>query len=225
RAQGGDEQAKESLVVHNIALVKSIVRGYLRRGVDYEDLMQIGSMGLLKAIDGYNASFGVRFSTYAVPMISGEIKRFLRDDGAIKVSRVLKENAIKIYRMSEQHKKKTGRDPTLSEIAAATGLEKEDVVHALEASRDPLSLEEPVFAEGEATLMDTLAVPEETALMDRLLIGQLLDRLNERERQVILLRFYRDKTQSEIARIIGVSQVQVSRILSKTLAKLKEEAL
>ena len=134
-AQHGDDSAREELVVRNMALVGSIVRGYLGRGAEYDDLMQIGSIGLIKAIDGYDAQFGVRFSTYAVPMISGEIKRFLRDDGIIKVSRSLKENALKIYRASESLKKSLGREPHISEIAEQTELDPEEIVHALEAVR------------------------------------------------------------------------------------------
>lgn len=223
-AQHGDAAAKETLVLKNIALVKSIVRGYLHRGVDFEDLMQIGSMGLLKAIAGYDIQYNVRFSTYAVPMISGEIKRFLRDDGMIKVSRYLKENAMKIYRAMDAFKKKQGRDPTIEEIAQATGIEKEDIVQSLDAVKDPVSLDEPVFEESESTLLDTLKDDGGSQVIDQLLIKELLEKLSERERQIILLRFFRDKTQSEIAQIIGVSQVQVSRLLGKTLEKLKKAA-
>jgi len=223
-ARQGDEDARETLVVRNIALVKSIVRGYLGRGVDYEDLMQIGSMGLLKAISGYDPKFNVRFSTYAVPMISGEIKRFLRDDGMIKVSRFLKENAIRIYRAMEQLKKKLGRDPNIEELSEATGIGKEEIVHSLDAAREPISLHEPMFEESEATLMDTLQKDEGNEVIDQLLVKELIGKLDEREKQIILLRFFRDKTQSEIAEIIGVSQVQVSRLLAKTLEKLKKAA-
>lgn len=224
-AQQGDDEARETLVVRNIALVKSIVRGYLRRGVDFEDLMQIGSMGLIKAIAGYDPAFGVRFSTYAVPMISGEIKRFLRDDGMIKVSRFLKENAIKIMRASEQLKKKLGREPTLEELSEETEIEREEIVQSMEAVREPVSLSEPVFEEnGKTTVLDTLVKDEDGELIDRLLVKELLGKLDARERQIILLRFFGDKTQSEIAQIIGVSQVQVSRLLQKTLDKLKDAA-
>lgn len=228
RAQAGDEQAREQLVVKNTALVKSIVRGYLHRGADYEDLLQIGSIGLLKAIDGYDASFGVRFSTYAVPMISGEIKRFLRDDGMIKVSRALKEHAIQLYRAQEQLKKQLGRAPTIEELSVHTGIPPEDAVQALDAVREPVSLYEPMFkdADGKTLLIDTMANQgeEDSLLIDRLLLKELIGKLSERERRIILLRFFRDKTQSEIAEIIGVSQVQISRLLVKTLERLREEA-
>lgn len=225
-AQHGDDSAREELVVRNMALVGSIVRGYLGRGAEYDDLMQIGSIGLIKAIDGYDAQFGVRFSTYAVPMISGEIKRFLRDDGIIKVSRSLKENALKIYRASESLKKSLGREPHISEIAEQTELDPEEIVHALEAVRSPISIYEPVYEDsgGNRLLLDTIAASGDDELIDKLLTGELISKLNDRERSIIYMRYFDDKTQSEIAKAIGVSQVQVSRLLNKALAKLRSIA-
>ena len=225
-AQHGDDSASEELVVRNMALVGSIVRGYLGRGAEYDDLMQIGSIGLIKAIDGYDAQFGVRFSTYAVPMISGEIKRFLRDDGIIKVSRSLKENALKIYRASESLKKSLGREPHISEIAEQTELDPEEIVHALEAVRSPISIYEPVYEDtgGNRLLLDTIAASGDDELIDKLLTGELISKLNDRERSIIYMRYFDDKTQSEIAKAIGVSQVQVSRLLNKALAKLRSIA-
>lgn len=225
-AQHGDDSAREELVVRNMALVGSIVRGYLGRGAEYDDFMQIGSIGLIKAIDGYDAQFGVRFSTYAVPMISGEIKRFLRDDGIIKVSRSLKENALKIYRASESLKKSLGREPHISEIAEQTELDPEEIVHALEAVRSPISIYEPVYEDtgGNRLLLDTIAASGDDELIDKLLTGELISKLNDRERSIIYMRYFDDKTQSEIAKAIGVSQVQVSRLLNKALAKLRSIA-
>ena len=225
-AQHGDDSAREELVVRNMALVGSIVRGYLGRGAEYDDLMQIGSIGLIKAIDGYDAQFGVRFSTYAVPMISGEIKRFLRDDGIIKVSRSLKENALKIYLASESLKKSLGREPHISEIAEQTELDPEEIVHALEAVRSPISIYEPVYEDtgGNRLLLDTIAASGDDELIDKLLTGELISKLNDRERSIIYMRYFDDKTQSEIAKAIGVSQVQVSRLLNKALAKLRSIA-
>ena len=225
-AQHGDDSAREELVVRNMALVGSIVRGYLGRGAEYDDLMQIGSIGLIKAIDGYDAQFGVRFSKYAVPMISGEIKRFLRDDGIIKVSRSLKENALKIYRASESLKKSLGREPHISEIAEQTELDPEEIVHALEAVRSPISIYEPVYEDtgGNRLLLDTIAASGDDELIDKLLTGELISKLNDRERSIIYMRYFDDKTQSEIAKAIGVSQVQVSRLLNKALAKLRSIA-
>ena len=230
RAQAGDDSSNEQLIVSNIALVKSIVKGYLGRGIDYDDLVQIGSIGLLKAIKGYDESYNVRFSTYAVPMISGEIKRFMRDDGMIKVSRSLKENSIKIFRAQERLKISLNRDPDLSELSEVTGLSTEDIVEAMEAVRDPISIYEPVCHDKDskpALLLDTMqdiSVKEDSRIVDELLVEQLLNSLTERERKIVLLRFFRDKTQSEIASLIGVSQVQVSRIIARTIEKLKKLA-
>ncbi len=221
-AQNGDEQAKEELIEKNIPLVKSIVKGYLGRGTEYEDLFQLGSLGLLKAILHYDASFEVRFSTYAVPLISGEIKRFLRDDGPIKVSRVLRENAAKAYRAAEQLKKELGREPTTAELAKAAGMTEEDLIECTDASRAPLSIDEPLNEDSDATLLDTLSVSEDEHTINRLLIRQLLAQFSPRERQVIMLRYFGDKTQSQIAALIGVSQVQVSRILKSSLQKLRD---
>ena len=223
-AHQGDKTARDRLVTENLGLVWSIVKHLAGRGYEQEALFQIGSIGLLKAIDKFDLQYQVRFSTYAVPMITGEIRRFLRDDGMIKVSRYLKENAMKIYRAMDAFKKKQGRDPTIEEIAQATGIEKEDIVQSLDAVKDPVSLDEPVFEESESTLLDTLKDDSGSQVIDQLLIKELLEKLSERERQIILLRFFRDKTQSEIAQIIGVSQVQVSRLLGKTLEKLKKAA-
>ena len=221
-AQNGDEQAKEELIEKNIPLVKSIVKGYLGRGTEYEDLFKLGSLGLLKAILHYDASFDVRFSTYAVPLISGEIKHFLRDDGPIKVSRVLRENAAKAYRAAEQLKKELGREPTTAELAKAAGMTEEDLIECTDASRAPLSIDEPLSEDSDATLLDTLSVSEDEHTINRLLIRQLLAQFSPRERQVIMLRYFGDKTQSQIAALIGVSQVQVSRILKSSLQKLRD---
>ncbi len=223
-AKQGDLRSKEELVTHNIALVKSIVRGFLGRNVEYDDLFQIGSLGLLKAIDGYDASFGVRFSTYAVPMISGEIKRFIRDDGMVKVSRSLKENAMKIRRAQDELSKKTGKEPCIEELSAHTGLEKEEIVLALEAVVPPTSIDEPIFEDGEVTVADRLVHDDRSQILDTLLIKELLSKLSAKEKKLITLRFFMDKTQSEIAVIMGVSQVQISRLLTKTLQKLKKAA-
>lgn len=226
RAKQGDEKAKETLVVKNIALVKSIVKGYLKRGAEYDDLMQIGAMGLIKAIDGFDTAYDVKFSTYAVPMIAGEIKRFLRDDGMIKVSRSLKENAVKIFRATEKLKKNLNREPDIGEIAEETGIEREEIVNSLEAVREPVSIYEPIFEnrDGKAELLDTLAVEDDNSMIDRLMVSELLSRLEEREKKIIQLRFFDDKTQGEIAKIIGISQVQVSRLLVRTLEKLRKAA-
>ena len=221
-AQSGSEQAKEQLIQQNIPLVKSIVKGYLGRGTEYEDLFQLGSMGLLKAILNYDASFHVRFSTYAVPLISGEIKRFLRDDGPIKVSRLLRENAAKAYRAAEELKKELGREPSTKELAAAAGITEEALIECTDAARAPLSIDEPISDDSGTTLLHMLSTTEEESTLNRILVRQLLQRFSPRERQVVMLRYFQDKTQSQIAEIIGVSQVQVSRILKAALKKLRE---
>lgn len=227
-ANAGDEEAKETLIIKNAALVRSIVKGFTARGAEYDDLYQTGLIGLLKAIEGYDEKYNVRFSTYAVPMIAGEIKRFLRDDGIIKVSRSLKENAVKIFRAQEKLKKELLREPLLSEISRETGLEPEEITQSLDAVREPVSIYEPVFSDGGdggAVIADTVAIEgEEQTVIDRLLIEKLLSELSEREKKIIILRFFRDKTQSEIAKNMGVSQVQISRIITKALKKLRDNA-
>lgn len=213
----------------NAALVKSIVKGYVGRGAEYEDLFQTGCIGLIKAIKGYDSQYEVRFSTYAVPMISGEIKRFLRDDGIIKVSRSFKENAVKIYRAQEKLKRETGREPTLSELSKECGLTEEEITQSLDAVREPISIYEPMYnsdGDSKMLLVDTVASEEgtENKVIDKLLLQKLMQELTERERKILLLRFFRDKTQSEIAGMMGVSQVQISRIITKSLEKLRKSA-
>ena len=228
-AQNGDREAEETLVVKNAALVKSIVKGYVGRGAEYEDLFQTGCIGLIKAIKGYDSQYELRFSTYAVPMISGEIKRFLRDDGIIKVSRSFKENAVKIYRAQEKLKRETGREPTLSELSKECGLTEEEITQSLDAVREPISIYEPMYnsdGDSKMLLVDTVASEEgtENKVIDKLLLQKLMQELTERERKILLLRFFRDKTQSEIAGMMGVSQVQISRIITKSLEKLRKSA-
>lgn len=224
QAQSGDTQARETLILQNTPLIKSIVKRFLGRGPEYEDLFQLGSLGLLKAIEGFDPSFGVRFSTYAVPMIAGEIRRFLRDDGPLKVGRHLKQQAARLLALQEQLKESCGQEPTLEELSQAAGLTPEEAILALDACRTPRSIEEPIFEDRSAssTLGDTLPAPEDAFAIDKLLLKEQLSLLPPRERQIILLRYFSDKTQSEIASLIGVSQVQISRILQKTLQKLRQ---
>lgn len=223
-AQNGDNAAKETLVVRNTALVKSIVKKFLNRGVEFEDLMQIGSLGLIKAVLGYDARFNVRFSTYAVPMIAGEIKRFLRDDGIIKVSRSLREKSFEIFSAKEVLKNELKREPTIDELAAKLDMAAEDIVFAMEAVRTPVSIFEPAFEdEGSKTLLiDTMSEGSDNDMIDTILLKELIQKLEPKERQLIMLRFFSDKTQMEIAELMGVSQVQVSRLITKTIQKLKK---
>ncbi len=223
-AQRGDDGAKEKLIVRNTALVKSIVKKFMNRGVEFEDLMQIGSLGLVKAVLGYDPSFEVRFSTYAVPMIAGEIKRFLRDDGIIKVSRSLREKSFEIFGVKEKMKAELKREPTIEEIAQRLDMSPEDIVFAIEAVRSPVSIYEPAFDDdsSKTLLIDTMAQNPEYDMIDSILLKELIQNLDPKERRLIMLRFYSDKTQMEIAEILGVSQVQVSRLISKTLEKLRK---
>lgn len=223
-AQNGDDEAKETLVIRNTALVKSIVKKFLNRGVEFDDLMQIGSLGLVKAVLGYDPKYDVRFSTYAVPMIAGEIKRFLRDDGIIKVSRSLREKSFEIFSMKERMKEELKREPTIEELSEKLEMSSEDIVFAMEAVRNPVSIYEPAFDDdsSKTMLIDTMSNNTDNEMIDKILLKELIQGLDPKERQLIMLRFYSDKTQMEIAKILGVSQVQVSRLITKTINKLKK---
>ncbi|MBS5880635.1 MAG: SigB/SigF/SigG family RNA polymerase sigma factor [Clostridium sp.] len=226
-AQQGDEAAQERLTVCNTALVKSIVKRYMNRHVEYDDLFQIGCMGLVKAIQKFDLSYDVRFSTYAVPMIAGEIKRFLRDDGMIKVSRTLKELAAQAAAARERLSAEQGRDVGISEIAAALDVDAEDIAAALEASRPHMSIYEPAYGDdSDALMLDRVqdGADEMGDTLNRVLLKELLGTLEPRERTIILLRYFSDKTQNEIAAEMGISQVQVSRLETKILQKLRERA-
>lgn len=229
KAHGGDKEARETLVEENMGLVYTIARRFGGRGHEPEDLVQIWSIGLLKAIDKFDTSFDVRFSTYAVPMISGEIKRFLRDDGMIKVSRSLKETAGKACMAREILEKRNGREPTLEEISAEIGAAREDIVLAMESAAEVESLHKTIYqGDGSAILlMDRLEErrnPNEELLNSMLLRG-LLEGLPETERTLICLRYFEEKTQTEVAERLGISQVQVSRYEKKILRKLRARAV
>ncbi len=225
-AKEGDAAAKEALLVHNTPLLKSILRRYLNKGVEYDDLFELACMGLLKAISGFDERFGVRFSTYAVPMIAGEIKRFLRDDGSVKVSRALKKTARDINAFIEEYTRGHGAQPSVKEIAAAFSMEESEVVFALGSSHMPLSIyEETPHKDGNLQpIAEKLASPDTPEeMLDRMLLKQAIEKLPEREKKIVVLRYFRDMTQSEVARVVGVSQVQVSRIESKILTRFREE--
>ena len=226
RAQTGDETAKDRLVEGNLALVKSVVKRYLCRGVEYDDLMQLGSMGLAKAIQRFDISLGLRFSTYAVPMIAGEIKRFLRDDGAVKVARSVKELAMRATAAAASIAERTGREAGVVEIALEVGESAEDVAMALDALRPTVSLNETLSDEKQGASIQDFVTDEvnEEQFVDRLLIKDMLSRLDMRERQIIVMRFFMDRTQAEIAEKLGVSQVQISRLIARILVKMREIA-
>ncbi len=226
KAHGGDKEARETLVEENMGLVYTIVRRFAGRGHEMEDLIQIGSIGLIKAIDKFNSAFDVKFSTYAVPMIAGEIKRFLRDDGMIKVSRSLKETAGKAYMVKEALEKKYGREPSLEEISEEIGASREDIVLAMESAAEVESLHKTIYqGDGNAiSLMDKLEEqgnPNEE-LLNHMVLNDVIQTLHEEERMLIRLRYFEDKTQMEVARALGMSQVQVSRYEKKILKKCGE---
>ena len=219
KSHEGDKEARARLVEENTGLVWCVVKRFYNRGVEMEDLFQIGTIGLLKAIDKFDLNYDVKFSTYAVPMIAGEIKRFLRDDGMIKVSRSLKELSYKAYLCREKLQERFGREPSVTELAGELGVEPEELMAALDASSEVESLHK------EVSLMDRLpwrAEPEE-AVLDHLLLKELLGGLEKEERQLIYLRYFADRTQAQAGKELGISQVQVSRLEKKILKSMREQ--
>jgi len=251
QAQQGDRGAKEELVKQNLGLVGSIVKRFEHRGHDREELFQIGSIGLIKAIDKFDTTYEVAFSTYAVPLISGEIRRFLRDDGLVRISRSLKENGWRIRRAAEKISQEKGREASMQELSEETGLSREDIVMAVEANMEVESIYRSVYqsdgselylvdqiAEGKgvgqkysagtadgSTMAGSLGDPEKEKILNDILIRQLLDKLEERERRLIELRYFQDKTQVQTAQELDMSQVQVSRLEKKILLKMRREVL
>lgn len=221
-ARGGDNDACERLLLENSGLIWSVARRYYGRGVDPEDLYQLGCLGFLKAVRGFDTSYGTQFSTYAVPKIAGEIRRFLRDDGSVKVSRGIKERAMALRQCRQDLYHRLGRDPTVGELAQATGLEPEDIAAAETATLSVASLQSQAGEDG-FTLESILGCDGmEEEVVERLALRQAIDALPERERKVILLRFYKNLTQERTARILGVSQVQISRMERRAIGHLRE---
>ena len=227
RAHDGDKEARDRLVMENIGLVWSIVKRFSGRGCETEDLFQIGSIGLLKAIDNFDLSMDVKLSTYAVPMITGEIRRFLRDDGMIKVSRPLKELAMKIYSARERMEFSLGREPTIEELAGQVGVSREEVAAPLEAGAEVESLYRPVGKEddGNGCLLDKLAEKssENEKVLDKIVVKELLSGLGRQEQEIIIRRYFENQTQTKIAEDLHISQVQVSRLEKKILRQLREK--
>ncbi|MRG86469.1 RNA polymerase sporulation sigma factor SigF [Salinibacillus xinjiangensis] len=223
-SQQGDQDARDLLVEKNTRLVWSVVQRFLNRGYDADDLFQIGSIGLLKSIDKFDLSYDVKFSTYAVPMIIGEIQRFIRDDGSIKVSRSLKETGNKIRKKRDELTKEYGRSPTIQELADELDLSPEDIVFAQEASKSPHSIHETVYEnDGDPiTLLDQMS-DEDTKWFDKIALKEVIRNLNERERLIIYLRYFKDQTQSEVANRLDISQVQVSRLEKKILDNIRDQ--
>lgn len=232
QAQEGDKTARNEMVSQNLGLVHSIVKRFEHRGCDREELFQTGCIGLIKAIEKFDLSLELAFSTYAVPLIMGEIRRFLRDDGMVKVSRTLKENGYKISKARELLTNELGREPSIMEIEALTELSREEIVLAMEANRDVESIYQPVAGTDgdELLLVDQLGNTgnpyedsEKEAVLNELVVAQLLDTLDEKERQVIQLRYFENKTQCEVAGTVGMTQVQVSRLERKILVRLRKQ--
>ncbi len=221
KSQAGDDEARETLITENSGLIWAVVRRFVGRGAEMDDLYQLGCLGFLKAVDGFDLGFGTQFSTYAVPKIAGEIRRFLRDDGAVKVSRGVKERASAIKTVRNQLIADLGREPTVSEIAEKTGFSPEDIATAEIATSGIESIHQQTGDEGftlESVLTDTKS---EDSLLEKIALDQAISCLQEREALVIKLRYYHGLTQERTAKVLGVSQVQVSRIEKKALTKLK----
>lgn len=244
KSQAGERDAREVLIEKNLGLVHHIVRRFAGRGYELEDLFQVGTIGLMKAIDKFDLTLGLKFSTYAVPMITGEIKRFLRDDGLVKVSRTIKENGMKVKLARQRLQTSEGHEPTLQELAAESGLAVEDVVLAMEANVEVESIYSAIYQDdgSEVYLVDKLVRGRSSAvgssaaggcgsedeekekLLNHMLLKQLLDGLEPADRELIHMRYFQDKTQMEIASILGISQVQVSRMEKKILLRMREKA-
>ncbi len=226
-AHEGDKAARDQLVTDNFGLIWSIVRRFTGRGYEPEDLFQIGSIGLMKAIDKFDLSYDVKFSTYAVPMITGEIKRFLRDDGMIKVSRSIKEMGLKVKSVREELVYRLGREPTLEEIAGEIGASKEEVAASIEAGAEVESLYRSVNKNDENSILLIDKIEEESCaqeeLLNRMVLRDLLTSLSAKDREIIIRRYYYNETQSQIASKLGISQVQVSRLEKKILKQMREK--
>lgn len=221
-AQNGNNNAKEILITENSPLIKSVIRRYKNKGVETDDLYQLGCMGFVKAINNFSAEYNVKFSTYAVPMIAGEVKRFLRDDGSVKVSRSIKHNAILIKNYIANFQAQTGYEPSIEQIATEFNFEPQDVVLTMEASTQLMSMDEKFDDEDDSLAERTQDSFSPEKLMDKIALRDMINALPAREKRIIIMRYYLDKTQSEIATTLGVSQVQISRIENKILQNFKE---
>lgn len=226
RAHQGDKLARDKILIENTGLIWSIVRRFLNRGHEGEDLFQIGCIGILKAIDRFDTEFDVAFSTYAVPMIAGEIRRFIRDDGIVKISRKIKENQMKIMHQREIYINEKKQEPTIEELEKVCDLTKEEIVMAMDASRNVESIDKEMYSKDSAyTLMD-LAEDDtniEETVLNKIMVQQLMDMLESKERKIINLRYFKNKTQSQVAKEMGMTQVQVSRLEKKILNSMRNE--
>ena len=226
KAQNGDETAKSTLVNENMPLIKSVIKIYRNKGVEYDDLFQLGSLGFVKAINNFNESYGVKFSTYAVPMIAGEVKRFLRDDGSIKVSRALKSLNMQITKYIQKYRENHDTDPSIEHLAKEFNVDEQEIVFAMDSRKALLSLDDKQDETNpnSRTILESIEDQNHTDnFIDSLVLKDLIKELPQKDKQLIALRFFQDKTQSEIADILNVSQVQVSRLENKIIEKLKSK--
>ncbi len=231
RSRNGDRYAREELIEGNLRLVLSVLQRFNPRGESMDDLFQVGCIGLIKAIDNFDAEqHDVRFSTYGVPMIAGEIRRYLRDNSAVRISRSVRDTAYRVLQTKERLLGESGREPTIEEIAAAMGLERREVVYALDAISDPVSLSEPVYSDGsgeDLTVMDQLSDPANTddAWIETMAMDDAMQRLSDREKRILSLRFFEGRTQMEVSSLVGISQAQVSRLEKTAIERIKKNIM
>ena len=222
-----DSDARQALIAGNLRLVLSVIQKFTGRGESMDDLFQVGCIGLIKAVDAFDLNQNVQFSTYGVPMIAGELRRFLRDHSAIRVSRSTRDTAYRVLQAKEKLTGETGREPDVEQIAAAIGIERQEVVFALEAITDPLSLYEPVYSDGgeSATVMDQIGDSRNTDehWLEQIALEEAVSRLDSREKHILALRFYDGRTQMEVAKAVGISQAQVSRLEKNAIRRIKKE--
>ena len=224
KAQGGDKNACETLLTRNSPLIKSVIKRYKNKGVEYDDLYQLGCVGFIKAVKNFSTQYEVKFSTYAVPMIAGEVKRFLRDDGPIKVSRGTKAAAIKITKFIEEYKREHNDSPTIETIAGEFDIEPQEAVFIMDSNKYPVSIYDRNDDDSTKALIDKLCSGDnEDERLDKMMLKNIIGTLPARDKKIILLRYFADKTQSDVARVLGVSQVQVSRLESKIISRIREE--
>ena len=227
KAKAGDKQAREELIAGNLRLVLSVIQRFANRGENADDLFQVGCIGLIKAIDNFNTDLDVKFSTYGVPMIVGEIRRYLRDNSTMRVSRAMRDTAYKVLQAKEAYMAKHQKEPTVEEIAQILGIKREDVVFALDAILDPVSLYEPIYSDSGDTVcvMDQVKDSKNTDEMwlEHIALREAVSHLTEREQKILAMRFYQSKTQMEVSEEIGISQAQVSRLEKNALRQIRKE--
>ena len=227
RARAGDKQAREELIAGNLRLVLSVIHRFSNRGENVDDLFQVGCIGLMKAIDNFNTDLDVRFSTYGVPMIVGEIRRYLRDNSAMRVSRAMRDTAYRVLQAKEAYLAQHQKEPTVEELANLIGVKREEVVMALDAIVEPVSLYEPIYSDSGDTVcvMDQVRDPKNSdeRWVEHIALNQALSKLTPREQKILAMRFYQSKTQMEVSREIGISQAQVSRLEKHALGQIRKE--